>query len=79
MKWHVIISALILVGIGTIVIYSKNRWRINTDTRRAKLASGQQIIKPNFYTEAELEGLPTPVEQWATHHCYGETYPARTV
>jgi hypothetical protein len=64
MKWLIIISALILVSIGTIVIYSKNRWRINTDTRRAKLANGQQIIKPNFYTEAELEGLPTPVQQF---------------
>lgn len=64
MKWLVIISALILVGIGIAVIYSKNRWRINTDTRRAKLASGQQMINPNFYTEAELEGLPTPVQQF---------------
>jgi hypothetical protein len=64
MKWLVIISALILIGIGIAVIYSKNRWRINTDTRRAKLASGQQIIKPSFYTEAELEGLPTPVQRF---------------
>lgn len=64
MKWLVIISALILIGIGIAVIYSKNRWRINTDTRRAKLASGQQIIKPSFYTEADLEGLPTPVQRF---------------
>ena len=64
MKLFVTIGALILVGIGLAIIYGKYRWQIDTDRLRAKFASERQIIEPKFYTQAELEGLPAPVQRF---------------
>ena len=64
MKLIITIGALILVGIGLAIIYGKYRWQIDTDRLRAKFASERQIIEPKFYTQAELEGLPAPVQRF---------------
>ncbi len=64
MKLLITIGALMLASIGIILIYGKYRWQIDTDNLRAKFASGRQIIEPKFYSQAELEGLPAPVQRY---------------
>ena len=64
MKLFITIGTLILVGIGSAIIYGKYQWQIDTDRLRAKFASERQIIEPKFYTQAELEGLPAPVQRF---------------
>jgi len=64
MKWLVIIGVLILVCLGLAIIYGRYRWQIDTDHLRVKLASGRQTIKPKFYRQAEIVGLPAPVQRF---------------
>lgn len=64
MKWIAIIVVLIIVSFGLAGIYGRYRWQFDTDKLRAKLASGQQIIKPIIYDQKELEGLPAPVQRF---------------
>ena len=64
MKWLVIIGVLIVVCLGLAIIYGKYRWQIDTDNLRTNLASGRQTIKPKFYRQAEIVGLPAPVQRF---------------
>ncbi len=64
MKWIAMIGVLIVVCLGIAAIYGSYRWRSDTAKLRAKLASGQQIMKPNIYDPKELEGLPVPVQRF---------------
>ncbi len=59
-----IISILILAGIGITIVYGKYWWQTDTDGLCAKFAKGQQIIEPKFYSQMELEGFPAPVERF---------------
>jgi hypothetical protein len=64
MKWIAIIGVLIIVSFGLAAIYGRYRWQSDTDKVRAKLVSGQQIIKPKIYDQKEIEGLPAPVQRF---------------
>ena len=57
-KWIGLICILILVGIGLASIYGGYRWLSNTEKLRAKLASGQRIIKPKIYDQKDVLYLP---------------------
>lgn len=64
MKWIALIIVLIIVCMGLATIYGKFRWQLDTDNLRAKLGSGQRIIKPQIYDQKEIEGLPAPVQRF---------------
>lgn len=59
-----LICILILVGSELASIYGSYCWQSDTDKVRAKLVSGQQIIKPKIYDQKEIEGLPAPVQRF---------------
>ncbi|MCL1466505.1 DUF6920 family protein [Argonema galeatum] len=63
-KWIALIIISIIVCIGLATIYGGFRWQSDTDNLRAKLASGQRIIKPKIYDQKEIEGLPVPVQRF---------------
>ena len=64
MKWIALIIVLIIFCMGLATIYGKFRWQLDTDNLRAKLGSGQRIIKPQIYDQKEIEGLPAPVQRF---------------
>lgn len=64
MKWIALFCILVVVCIGLATIYGKFRWQLDTDNLRAKLGSGQRIIKPQIYDQKEIEDLPAPVQRF---------------
>ncbi|MEE3716777.1 DUF6544 family protein [Tumidithrix elongata RA019] len=64
MTWLLTIATLILIGIGLAIVYGKYRWQLDTANLRAKFANERQLVKPKFYREEELEGLPAPVQRF---------------
>ncbi|MGQ4650609.1 DUF6920 family protein [Lyngbya aestuarii] len=63
-KWTAIIGVLIIVSFGIATTYGSYRWQLDTAELRAKLKSGQQIMKLNIYDPKEIEGLPAPVQRF---------------
>lgn len=63
-QWTAIIGGLIVISVGIAIIYRRDRWQSDTDKRRAKLISGQQIIKTKVYDQKEIEDLPVPVQRF---------------
>lgn len=63
-KWIALSCLLILGGIGIASLYGGYRWQSDTDTLRARLTSGRQIMKSKIYDQKEIEGLPSPVKRF---------------
>jgi hypothetical protein len=59
-----IVTVSIIVLFGLVSLYGKYQWQLSTDRLRAKLTDGRQAINPKTYDSKELEGLPTPVQQF---------------
>lgn len=63
-QWIAVVGVLIIVCLGIAAIYGNYRWQSDTAKLRAKLANGQQIMKPKIYGPKEIEGLPAPVQRF---------------
>ncbi len=58
-----IILGLILV-VATVMLYGEFRWKAGTRELRDRLEAARLPIKPKFFDEVELNGVPAPVQRY---------------
>jgi hypothetical protein len=65
-RWTLVLYMLIGLAavIAAAIAYGMNRWRSETEERRARLESTRVHDEPGRFHMSELEGLPAPVQRY---------------
>jgi hypothetical protein len=64
LEGFVVVLSALAAGLAGALLYGAHRWKVGTQTLRARLDAVRSPVRPQVIDFAELEGLPAPVQRY---------------